>query len=68
MKTRLIPSLDGGLYQCDGDTVEALPFTADTLLSSSFKFTDDTTIVGGKETTTLGIDPNTGAVCMKIKY
>ena len=62
VKTRLIPSLDGALYQFDGENVEALPFTADTLLSSSFKFTDDSTIVGGKEASTFGIDPATGKV------
>ena len=60
--TRLIPSLDGSLYQFDGENIEPVPFTADTLLSSSFRFTDESTIVGGKDSIKYGIDANTGQV------
>lgn len=58
----LIPSLDGDLYQFDGDGIEPIPLGADLLLSSSFRFADDSTIVGGKEVQTYGIDLNTGKV------
>ncbi|XP_070540926.1 eukaryotic translation initiation factor 2-alpha kinase 3-like [Ptychodera flava] len=57
---RLVPSLDGGLYSWDGDSVEALPFTAESLLKSSFKLSDDSMIVGGKETKTYAISARTG--------
>lgn len=43
---RLIPSLDGGIFRFDGEGVEALPVTADTLLHSSFKFNTDTIFTG----------------------
>ncbi|XP_064630164.1 eukaryotic translation initiation factor 2-alpha kinase 3-like [Lineus longissimus] len=59
---RLIPSLDGGLYQFDGDNVEPLPFTADTLLTSSSKLTEESVIVGGRESMTYGVDIKTGEV------
>lgn len=62
MKTRLIPSLDGGLYQYDGDSIEAVPLTAETLLSSSFKMTEDITMIGGKDILSYGIDPVSGQV------
>ena len=62
MKTRLIPSLDGGLYQYDGDSIEAIPLTAETLLSSSFKMTEDITMIGGKDIVSYGIDPLSGQV------
>lgn len=58
----LVPSLDGDLYQFDGDGIEPVPLGADLLLSSSFRFSDDSTIVGGKEVLTYGIDLNTGKV------
>ena len=58
----LVPSLDGSLYQFDGDGIEPIPLGADLLLSSSFRFTDDSTIVGGKEVETYGIDLQTGQV------
>lgn len=43
---RMIPSLYGGLYKFDGDDLEQIPVTADHLLSSSFKFSDDLVISG----------------------
>ncbi|XP_064118578.1 eukaryotic translation initiation factor 2-alpha kinase 3-like [Macrobrachium nipponense] len=57
---RLIPSLDGGIYRCDGDVVEALPVTAETLLHSSFKFNSDTIFTGGKSTEVWGMALDTG--------
>lgn len=43
---RLIPSLDGGIFRFDGEGVEALPVTAETLLQSSFKFNSETIFTG----------------------
>ena len=60
--TRLVPSLDGTVYQLNEESIEALPFSADTLLSSSFKLNEDLTIVGGKESLTYGIETRTGKV------
>ena len=64
VRTLLIPSLDGSLFQFDPEheMIEALPFTADTLLSSSFKLNYDLTIVGGKQSTTYGVEVRTGKV------
>ncbi|XP_002128488.2 eukaryotic translation initiation factor 2-alpha kinase 3 [Ciona intestinalis] len=59
---RLIPSLHGGLFRFDGESVEAVPFDADQLLSSSFRLADETVLVGGKETSTSGIDAFSGRV------
>jgi translation initiation factor 2-alpha kinase 3 len=50
------------LYQYDGDSIEAIPLTAETLLSSSFKMTEDITMIGGKDIVSYGIDPLTGQV------
>lgn len=63
-KKRLVPSLDGSLYQVDSDGIELVSLTADFLLSSSFKFSEDLSVVGGKEVATYGIDLNTG----KVRY
>lgn len=43
---RMIPSLYGGLYKFDGEDIEQIPVTADHLLSSSYKFSDDLVISG----------------------
>lgn len=59
---RLIPSLDGGLYQVNGDKVEPIPFTADTLLGSFLKLPDGSILVGGKEATSCGLNPYSGKV------
>ncbi|XP_039262638.2 eukaryotic translation initiation factor 2-alpha kinase 3-like [Styela clava] len=59
---RLIPSLSGGLFKFDGNSVEALPFSAEQLLSSSFKVSDDSILVGGKEVTTFGLDSSNGNI------
>ena len=58
--------MDGALYEFDGEGIEALPFTADTLLSSSFKFSDDSVVVGGKETITYGVSSKTGKVSVAL--
>ncbi|CAH2054259.1 unnamed protein product, partial [Iphiclides podalirius] len=59
---RLVPSLRGTLYSLSGDSIEPLPFDAEQLLSSSFKYSDDLVIAGAKETSWLGIDAHSGAV------
>ncbi|XP_055347937.1 eukaryotic translation initiation factor 2-alpha kinase 3-like [Paramacrobiotus metropolitanus] len=61
---QLIPSLDGSLFSFDGQTIEPLPVSADTLLSSSFKISEDSVVTGGKETVVYGLNPSTG----KVKY
>ncbi|XP_066277574.1 eukaryotic translation initiation factor 2-alpha kinase 3-like [Branchiostoma lanceolatum] len=61
---QLIPSLDGGLFQWDGESLEAVPFTADTLVSSTYKMDDDSMLVGGKETSMYGVHAKTG----KMQY
>lgn len=60
--TRLVPSLDGLLFRFHDDSFEPLPFTAETLLSSSFKLPGDATVVGSKELHTVGVDPSCGKV------
>lgn len=60
--TRYIPSLNGGLYRYDGDSIEAVPLSAETLLSSTFKLADNTMMIGGKDLVTYGLDPHTGQV------
>ncbi|XP_014772435.1 eukaryotic translation initiation factor 2-alpha kinase 3 isoform X2 [Octopus bimaculoides] len=60
VKTRLIPSLDGGLYQEDGTNIERLLISSETLLSSTFRIDDDTMMIGGKTIQNYGIDMNSG--------
>ncbi|XP_018098482.1 eukaryotic translation initiation factor 2-alpha kinase 3 isoform X2 [Xenopus laevis] len=62
----IIPSLDGDLFQWDRDreSMEAVPFTVESLLESSHKFGDDVVLVGGKSLTTYGLSATTG----KVKY
>lgn len=62
MRTRLIPSLDGGLYQYDGESIEAIPMTAESLLSATNKVSDRMMMIGGKDIKTYGIDPKNGQV------
>lgn len=59
---RIIPSLSGSLYQLTGQSVEAIPITAENLLSLSFKFSDDLVISGGKDTRSYGVSARTGKV------
>ncbi|XP_043368660.1 eukaryotic translation initiation factor 2-alpha kinase 3 isoform X2 [Dermochelys coriacea] len=62
----IIPSLDGDLFQWDRDreSMEAVPFTVESLLESSYKFGDDVVLVGGKSLTTYGLSSHSG----KVKY
>lgn len=57
---RILPSLDGDLFTWDGSNLEACPFSTDSLISSSFKLSDNTMVVGSKSTRTYGINANTG--------
>ncbi|KAL1122849.1 hypothetical protein AAG570_003175, partial [Ranatra chinensis] len=59
---RMIPSLSGGLYKFNGEDIEPIPVTAENLLKSSFRYSDDLVISGGKESRTYGIDADTGRV------
>lgn len=59
---RMIPSLNGGIYKFDGESIEAISLTAEDLLKSSFKFSDDMVISGGTEVRTYGINSRTGLV------
>lgn len=59
---RMIPSLNGGIYKFDGDSIEAIPVTADDLIKSSFKFSEDMLISGGHEKRTYGVNCRTGEV------
>lgn len=59
---RMIPSLSGSIYKFDGKTIDAIPITAEELLKSSYKFSDDTVISGGKETRSYGVSSRTGEV------
>lgn len=63
----IIPSLDGDLFQWDRDreSMEAVPFTVESLLESSYKFGDDVVLVGGKSLTTYGLSSYSGKVKMK---
>ena len=61
-KLRVIPSLDGALYQYDGEKVEAVPMSAETLLSNTYRLSDDAMVVGSKDIRNYGIDVKTGEV------
>nr|XP_056713272.1 eukaryotic translation initiation factor 2-alpha kinase 3 isoform X2 [Euleptes europaea] len=62
----IIPSLDGDLFQWDREreSMEAVPFTVESLLESSYRFGDDVVLVGGKSLTTYGLSSCSG----KVKY
>lgn len=57
---RIIPSLTGSLYKFNGKTIDAIPITADNLLKSSFLYSDDLVIAGGREVRTYGISLSSG--------
>lgn len=42
----MIPSLSGALYKFNGEHIEAVPITADNLLKSSFRYSDELVISG----------------------
>uniref|UniRef100_A0A4W3JDH4 non-specific serine/threonine protein kinase n=1 Tax=Callorhinchus milii TaxID=7868 RepID=A0A4W3JDH4_CALMI len=62
----IIPSLDGDLFQWDRDqeSMEAVPFTVESLLESSYRIGDDVVLVGGKSRTSYGLNAYTG----KLQY
>lgn len=62
----MIPSLDGALFQWnrDRELMEAVPFSVESLLESSYRVGDDTVLVGGKSLTSYGL----GAFSGKIRY
>ncbi|XP_017290750.1 eukaryotic translation initiation factor 2-alpha kinase 3 isoform X2 [Kryptolebias marmoratus] len=62
----VIPSLDGALFQWnrDRETMEAVPFSVESLLDSSYRIGEDTVLVGGKSLTSYGL----GAYSGKIRY
>ncbi|MEQ2164727.1 hypothetical protein GOODEAATRI_009760 [Goodea atripinnis] len=53
----VIPSLDGALFQWnrDRESMEAVPFSVESLLESSYRMGEDTVLVGGKSLTTYGL-------------
>ncbi|KAG7271017.1 hypothetical protein CRUP_038468 [Coryphaenoides rupestris] len=61
-----IPSLDGALFQWnrDRESMEAVPFSVESLLESSYRLGEDTVLVGGKALTTYGL----GAYSGKLLY
>ncbi|XP_075221810.1 pancreatic eIF-2alpha kinase isoform X2 [Lycorma delicatula] len=59
---RMIPSLSGGLYKFNGEFIEAIPINAEHLLKSSFRYSDDLVISGGKESRTYGVEVESGRV------
>lgn len=60
----VIPSLDGALFQWNRDrgTMEAVPFSVESLLESSYRIGEDTILVGGKSLTTYGLGAYSGKV------
>ncbi|KAM6917626.1 eukaryotic translation initiation factor 2-alpha kinase 3 isoform 2-T2 [Lycodopsis pacificus] len=62
----VIPSLDGALFQWnrDRESMEAVPFSVESLLDSSYRIGEDTVLVGGKSLTTYAL----GAYSGKIRY
>jgi translation initiation factor 2-alpha kinase 3 len=59
---RIIPSLSGSLYRFDGVTIDPISISAESLLRSSFKYSDDLVIAGGLEVRTYGVRFRTGEV------
>lgn len=61
---QVIPSLDGALFQWsrDRETMEAVPFSVESLLESSYRIGEDTVLVGGKSLTTYGLGAYSGKV------
>lgn len=61
---RMIPSLSGSLYIFDGENLDRLPFTVDSLLKTYFPY-DGLSMSGGKISQTYGVDMNTGQLLYK---
>ncbi|KAG5899731.1 hypothetical protein JTB14_030119 [Gonioctena quinquepunctata] len=67
---RIIPSLTGTLYKFDGTTIDPIPITAEELLKSSFRYSDDLVIAGGIEVRTYGVGFRSGTLyyeCTSVK-
>ncbi|XP_060870563.1 eukaryotic translation initiation factor 2-alpha kinase isoform X1 [Metopolophium dirhodum] len=62
---RMIPSLSGSLYTFDGENLDRLPFTVDSLLKSYFPYYDGLAMSGGKISRTYGVDMSTGQLLYK---
>ena len=58
----MIPSLSGSIYQFDGHYIDPVSLSAESLLKSSFKHSDDLVFAGGLEVTTYGIGFRTGKI------
>ncbi|CAH0562470.1 unnamed protein product [Brassicogethes aeneus] len=67
---KIIPSLSGTLYKFDLNTIDPIPITAESLLKSSFRYSDDLVIAGGYEVRTYGVGFETGKIlyeCSQLK-
>ncbi|KAK9890482.1 hypothetical protein WA026_010563 [Henosepilachna vigintioctopunctata] len=67
---RIIPSLSGTLYKFDGNTVDPISVSAESLLKSSFKYSDDLVMAGSIEVRTYGVGFRSGSVfyeCSPLK-
>nr|XP_023011887.1 eukaryotic translation initiation factor 2-alpha kinase [Leptinotarsa decemlineata] len=67
---RIIPSLTGTLYKFDGSTIDPIPITAEELLKSSFRYSDDLVIAGGIDVRTYGVGFRSGTLyyeCTSVK-
>nr|CAD7194504.1 unnamed protein product [Timema douglasi] len=66
---RMIPSLSGGLYRFNGDSIEPVPVTADNLLQSSgFLFSDDLVISDlGSDCHSTNSPPSTDVLDFELK-
>lgn len=65
---RIIPSLSGSLYKFNGITVDPIPISADSLLTSSFRYLDDLAVAGGREVRTYGLVLNTGQILYECSF
>ncbi len=65
-----IPSLDGALFQWnrDRESMEAVPFSVESLLDSSYRIGEDTVLVGGKSLTTYGLGAYSGKVTQTLFF
>eukprot|EP00794_Sanderia_malayensis_P005317 gene5317-5986_t len=64
-RPKLVPSLDGGLYQIKEDKIETVPLSAELLLGKCQTLSDGSHIIGGKGTKSYGIDSDTGKLIYK---
>ncbi|XP_076374643.1 eukaryotic translation initiation factor 2-alpha kinase [Megalopta genalis] len=57
-----IPSLSGGLYKLDEEYLEAVPVSAAQLIQSSYRYSDDLVLSGGREVKSYGVSSTTGNI------